>query len=172
MSALLVVAHPDDETYFFGGFLQKLKGLNWVVVSVTQSEESLRGREFIRACEAYRVTPCLWGFPDEAGATLEVSALIERMQIFDATHFSLVVTHNEVGEYGHPHHIVVHRAVRAVIPRAFTFSYNLIADIEARLTESELAFKRRVLSEIYLSQKNSRMLQTLELGREGLRCSP
>lgn len=46
MKALVVVAHPDDEIIFLGGYMLKNPEWNWTVVSVTHSLDSVRGLIF------------------------------------------------------------------------------------------------------------------------------
>lgn len=106
MNGLVLVAHPDDEL-LFAGALMASKPWDWQTVVLT----------------AGRPHPGIsLGFPDEwrilhrheylawrdAVAALELAP-------------DVVVSHNLMGEYGHPHHMAVHAIAHDLFGRVWDF---------------------------------------------------
>jgi LmbE family N-acetylglucosaminyl deacetylase len=102
----LVVAHPDDETLWFGGLLIAHPGDWTVICASTPRRDPVRASKFLAACEQLgargRVLPRIESEPSEPLAHLEEIELQP---------YACVVTHNSVGEYGHLHHRSVHEHV-------------------------------------------------------------
>ena len=62
---LVVTAHPDDETIFFGGLLQKKRNkLPWHVVCATSDGDPARKKQFTKACALLGVEQRLRLVPD------------------------------------------------------------------------------------------------------------
>lgn len=102
---LVVVAHPDDETIFFGGLLQAYRRRPWKVICATDGNADGMGvqrrQDFQRACDALKVQNCeMWDFPDRFENRLDIDRLAERLKQETA---SEIFTHGVLGEYGHPH---------------------------------------------------------------------
>jgi LmbE family N-acetylglucosaminyl deacetylase len=114
--ALLLTAHPDDETIFCGGTLLAHPEWDWHVVCATYSAGQTRYDEFHSAINAYR----------DAGVTIAEATTLALTDIANEMpgeqleswrlavesiggHFDIVLTHNSVGEYGHPHHQTLNR---------------------------------------------------------------
>lgn len=120
-TALLVVAHPDDEVIFFFGTIARLKARGWSVhvvcvtgTSDTPAETTVRQREFWESCRRLRVSGELLHLLDARGASLCQEGLQERVSSLFSLHRPLiVVTHNPWGEYGHLHHMQVSAAVHS-----------------------------------------------------------
>ncbi len=141
-SVLCVVAHPDDETMLCGGSLARLaaRGVAVTVVSLTRGEggevgepplcapaelgpvreqemrcavEKLGGRrlEFLGYVDP-RVGPDNTLFAPEADFDELVAQLARAITGLAP---QAVLAHGSNGEYGHPAHQLVHRAVRQAI---------------------------------------------------------
>ena len=103
---LLVVAHPDDETIFFGGLVQVYRRRPWKVICVTDGnadgEGEKRKKDFFSACTQLIAKSFeMWDFPDRFGQRLDIDRLAQRLKTENAAE---VFTHGALGEYGHPHH--------------------------------------------------------------------
>ncbi len=168
MKALLVVAHPDDETVFLGGYLRKHSFYDWTIVSVTHSLNSKRGEEFQKACEYYNARPIMLGFPDELEKSLGEDRLKQDLAQINFKDYGLVISHNSEGEYGHLHHIEVGKAVRSLCSNVFQIGYNMNADLKIMLNEWELAQKKKVIQEIYPSQASHWSMNLFDLSQESL----
>ena len=158
---LLVVAHPDDETIFFGALLLSRRKRPWHVVCVTDADAEGMGRrrhrQFIRACKLLGVArvECL-GFPDIFEQRLDLEQLEERLTSFMYPSCPTeVFTHGVLGEYGHPHHQDVSFAVHTVFHDrcpVYSSAYNCFPDLLVRLTRARFEMKAHILSEIYGSE--------------------
>ncbi len=158
---ILVVAHPDDEMIFFRQFLKR-HGSTTLVLCITNGGHPTRQKEFMRSVARFQARGVILNFPDEPrdwpGARVE--------QVLDAvvraSSATQLVTHNEQGEYGHPHHRQLHEIVRRVGVRwhrkrgieVLTAAPNerLLAR-ENRLSEAELSEKLACFADIYASQR-------------------
>jgi len=99
-----------------------------------------RAYQFFTVCEALgckaRLIPC----PEKPN--------LENLGWIDLSEFDHIVTHGEKGEYGHPHHVQVHRHVRKNAQEAWLtfFGYGLgrhIIDLNAEETERKYAAFRK-----------------------------
>jgi LmbE family N-acetylglucosaminyl deacetylase len=159
---LLVVAHPDDETIFFGGLLQHERSLPWKVVCVTDGNADKRGAE--RAEEFLAATKLLgvkatehWNFPDLFPNRLPVKEITDRLSTFLQP--KEVYTHGPLGEYGHPHHQDVCLAVHRAFPKLKIFSpaWNCPAEKVVKLSPAEYRKKTKAFAEIYKKETASFM---------------
>ncbi len=176
---LLVVAHPDDETIFFGGLVQVYRRKPWKVICVTDGnadgDGERRKRDFFSACDQLKAkTFEMWDFADKYNARLDIDALVARLKSETP---SEVFTHGALGEYGHPHHQDVCLATyRAFSSRAAVWStaYNCFAEKVFRVPRKAFERKCQVLSRTYFSEtkrfarwlpaKNHEGFAKLELG--------
>ncbi|NJL25387.1 MAG: PIG-L family deacetylase [Calothrix sp. SM1_5_4] len=154
---LLVVAHPDDETIFFGGLLQVHRRRPWKVVCVTDGNADGQGRkrenDFKQACGLLKVKTCeMWGFPDQFEKRLDLERLEERLKAETPVE---VFTHGILGEYGHPHHqdvsLAVHRSFGAGVT-VWSTAYNAFAEKVFRLPRRAYEKKCEILSRIYFTE--------------------
>ncbi len=140
MKALVIVAHPDDETICVGGAMALLarRGVDVVVAGSTRGEGGVTGNPPLclpadlgerREAELRRAAGLLGarsviflGYVDPpvaAGnlpqaATTDVAEYAGRIvSLLRAVNPDLVIAHGSNGEYGHPQHVVTHRAVMA-----------------------------------------------------------
>jgi LmbE family N-acetylglucosaminyl deacetylase len=117
--ALLIIAHPDDETIFAGGLiLTSPTGTTWEIVCCIEEKEK-RKDEFICACKFLlehsdkKIIPNYFGvraIPNEGLDEAQNKELLKKIGSL-GTNYDIVITHNKLGEYGHPHHIAVHECV-------------------------------------------------------------
>lgn len=154
---LVVVAHPDDETIFFGGLLQVYRRRPWKVVCVTDGNADAMGekrrKDFAAATHALRANSSeMWNFPDRFENRLDINALVEKLKTETP---SEIFTHGILGEYGHPHHqdvcLAVHRAFEKG-PPIWSAAYNCFAEKTFRIPRRAYEKKCEILSKIYFSE--------------------
>ena len=119
--ALLIVAHPDDETIFCGGTLLSYPVWNWNIVCVTMQNPD-RFKEFSDAMNKYKEL----GVNIDSYSTLNKPDYNQDLSPEDYEEWKssikrlgfnpdIVFTHNQEGEYGHKHHIAVSKMVRELL---------------------------------------------------------
>lgn len=124
MSCLLFVSHPDDDAIFAGALQRKAARHRWTVVCATHDAASPRVDEMRRWQASLGTDPrqlVFLGFPDDPDDrrqgrnSIDERTLATRVRSLGLRP-EVVVTHNGRGEYGHPHHQLVHRVAVAVYP--------------------------------------------------------
>ena len=169
--ALIITAHPDDESLFMGGTIAEFNKWSWRILCVTDCDEryNMRRRtELLRACGIYkrhgsRIEPFMLGITKQRHRfdKAEITGKIKDF-LYLAGKPDIVFTHNKMGEYGHKTHRLIHNAVNeAGLSNAYTFSYGESGshrnDAElVRLSDTSLFAKREAIS-LYLkgSQKTN-----------------
>ncbi len=151
LPALVICAHPDDEQIFAGSFLARHPG-SIVVCATTGLDE---GRMEEARCSALQMRVAAWYQGTQHGQQLcgctspSLDALLAQL----APHIdpTRVLTHNVRGEYGHPQHKGVHRAVlRAAQLHGWTVhSFGLA---RRKLSQEEAIRKKRIFLQCYPSQ--------------------
>lgn len=155
--ALLVVAHPDDESIFFSGLLMNQRSMPWKVICVTDGNADLlgskRGDQFKKACQLLKVKSLHWDFADKFEVRLNTDNLIKRLRELEPP--TVVYTHEILGEYGHPHHqdvsYAVHRAFWNKTP-VWSVSYNTFPQKMFKFTQAQYKIKIKILTKIYQSE--------------------
>lgn len=154
-SNLVIVAHPDDETIFFGGTICSLKNRGFKVLVVTDGNADglgkSRGLQLKEACDRLGARECeQWDFPDIYENRLDTDRLIERFSKLPLP--KQIFTHGILGEYGHPHHQdvcwAVHKYFHGKVP-IWSVAYNSFASKTVRLTRKIYETKADVYSRIY-----------------------
>lgn len=111
MRRALVVAHCDDESLWFGGLLASEPG-DWTVIacSIPRADPE-RAWKFFDAC-------CVLGARARLLPFVETAAQdpLQQTGLIDLSGFDQIVTHNDVGEYGHQHHRWLNRHLTARYP--------------------------------------------------------
>jgi LmbE family N-acetylglucosaminyl deacetylase len=162
---LVCVAHPDDETLFFGGLLQKKRSaLSWKVICVTSDGNNQRLKDFESACRQLGVKDFhCWQFQDIFDQRLSLDQLIGKLKQLETP--TEIFTHSPLGEYGHPHHQDVCMAVHAAFKnhkKLFSVAYNLASDLVINLDKKVFLKKAKILTETYKSE-TSRFLNILPI---------
>lgn len=142
---LIVVAHPDDETLWFGNLLinnsEKIK-----VVCITNNSNSTRRSEFLNVMKTVGVDYEMWDISD-----FRTYADFQELKTLLAIEVKLhdVVYGNSLsGETGHPTHILLSKYLYDVTPNnlyvANTYNYN-----------GTISPEKDSLLDIYKSQKST-----------------
>ncbi len=160
---VIVVAHPDDETIWFGALILKNRTRPWTVVCVTDGNAdkmgSKRRRQFEAACKKLKVKNTAWlGFPDVYETRLDVERL--QAKLIDTLAKMLIqpdkiFTHGILGEYGHPHHQDVSFAVHSAFIKTnhvYSVAYNCHPDWTVALSRKQYDTKLSILTQIYGSE--------------------
>lgn len=168
--ALLIHAHPDDETIFFGGAMLSNPAWNWDVVCMTMQTE-IRQREFVAAMDGFRnagvniANQHVLGMPDNGMPLSNASFAqwVSAAEGLDLEPPDIVFTHNPMGEYGHPHHMAANKLANllfrnvwssvfpgetAVGPQVMLSKVNIV-----ELTPSILGVKNKIFVDAYGTQK-------------------
>jgi len=113
---LVVVAHPDDESVWCGGYLLEHPNTDVCCCGVPDKDPERLGH-FFQACEILGANGFVIGQNCK-------SDNLEPAQMFACT-YSNIITHNELGEYGHPLHIKVHYAMKELKKPMRVFNYGI-----------------------------------------------
>lgn len=116
-TAAIVVAHPDDETLWAGGFVLEHAEWDWFIATLCRASDPDRAPKFARVLERLRARGVMADMEDgpeqqplpAPEVQRQVRALLPRM------HFDLLLTHGPLGEYTwHRRHVEVCQAVVAL----------------------------------------------------------
>lgn len=154
--SLVCVAHPDDETLFFGGLILKLvREKTPVHIVCTTSDGNLdRKRQFNEACDKMGMVSRQWlGLLDRYDQRLPLDELMKNLKSLPEP--EAIYTHGPTGEYGHPHHQDVSYAVHHAFAghkKVFSVAYNCYPEIEVKLSQEDFRQKIEILTQIYSSE--------------------
>lgn len=165
--ALIIVAHPDDETLFFSSVPLRLAENTWVIC-VTDGNGDGKGltrqKELRSACDMLGVQKTqVLGYKDQFEKRLDISSLASQLSaiVSDAKIIAgekmAIFTHGPIGEYMHPHHQDVCLAVRRSVTddtALWVPAYNCFSEKTVILTQTEYAVKTSILTEIYRDETN------------------
>lgn len=177
--ALVIVAHPDDETIWLSGFILKHPKINWTILSLCRATDPDRAPKFRKVCRALGARAIITDLDDE-GRVSERQALPEIRRLIKqkigekkfsarggpAFGWDFLFTHGANGEYGHPRHKSVHQVVKKMAKngelkakKVFFFNYKKISkyhlapaknsDFILKLTAKEFKKKKSLMAKIY-----------------------
>lgn len=168
--ALVIVAHPDDETIWMGGTLLTHPTIDWTIFSLCRSADTDRAPKFKKVCDYYGAKSIMTDLEDEG--IMNISQSIPEIEKRVGRHigntkvFDYIFTHGPNGEYGHPRHMGVHRVIARLLQskklrsrQYFYFSYGVDAHKRVYNKKSSMfcmklvpnmhAKKRNIIKNIY-----------------------
>src|SRR3989339_870224 len=109
--ALVLVAHPDDETIWMGGTLFQNLQTDWTIFSLCRKSDNDRKPKFDNVCAFYGARGIITDLDDEDKLSTEktipiIQELVE--EEIGREKLDYIFTHGANGEYGHPRHIGVY----------------------------------------------------------------
>jgi LmbE family N-acetylglucosaminyl deacetylase len=116
-SALVVVAHPDDETLWAGGLMLTHPECRWTVVTLCRASDGDRAPKFGRAMGELKAAGRMGNLDDGPEQAPLADELVRRtvLGLVPGRRFGLVLTHGPRGEYTrHRRHEEASRAVAAL----------------------------------------------------------
>lgn len=144
INKLMVIAHPDDELIFGGAELIKY-GSEYKVVCLTNKSNKVRSREFEEVMKKLKVGS--WEILDYED-TMNPTQEIDLQNIITSKKWKKIVTHNPVGEYGHPQHKLIFDKVKELKKDFYVFGKS-----DNKLTKDILDKKKEFLK-LYSSEKD------------------
>lgn len=168
--ALVLVAHPDDETIWMGGTIAGHHNVKWTIFVLCRKSDPDRMPKFLRVAKQYGAVGIICDLEDEGiMSTKESIPLIQAIirEELPEKQFDVLFAHASWGEYGHDRHKGVHEAVKELCEhgeleatQVFSFAYRLdevegictprpIADCKVQLTEQELRAKKDIVEKMY-----------------------
>jgi LmbE family N-acetylglucosaminyl deacetylase len=169
-NALVVVAHPDDETLWAGGTILRHPGWRWTVLSLCRRDDPDRAPRFARVLRRLGARGDMGDLDDGPDqAPLDTTVVADAvLALLPARAWDVVFTHNPFGEYTrHRRHEETARAVldlwerrEITVPEVRMFAYEdggrryppraiEGAHLSETLEESVWKKKRALVEEVY-----------------------
>lgn len=175
--ALVVVAHPDDETIWMGGTIFAHKRVRWTIYALCKKSDPDRVSRFRHAMKALGARGIISDLEDDDDrmSIKELSRIAEKliMRELRQRSFDYIFTHERDGEYGNLRHKGVHRVVKNLLKskklqakKLYCFAYEMHksdkyaasqkkADFEIKLSKQVFDKKIKIIRDIYGFQPNS-----------------
>lgn len=114
LSAAVIVAHPDDETLWAGGYILSHPEFQWYVFSLCRANDPDRSTKFFHVLQCIGATGCMADLDDGPEQVPLPEGLIAQaiLSALPAKAYHMILTHAPHGEYTrHRRHEEVSKAV-------------------------------------------------------------
>lgn len=154
VNKLMIVAHPDDELVFGGAELIK-HGTQYKVVCISNKNNKIRSKEFECVMKQLNVGSYeMWDFQDSLqdyiyGLDEFLTYEPKPFKNLLSKKWEKIVTHNPIGEYGHPKHKRLFETIKKICDNFYVFGKD-----KNKLPEDILKKKLKLLK-LYKTQQES-----------------
>ena len=151
LNKLMIVAHPDDELIFGGAELIKY-GPEYKVVCLTNKSNKTRSKEFEFVMKKLKVGS--WEMFDHEDDLHNPPERYNIESILLSKRWKKIVTHNPIGEYGHPQHKAVFDFIKEYIDKIILEDILYIFSKSDKKLNPDILNKKKKLLELYNSEKD------------------
>lgn len=154
VNKVVFVAHPDDEFIFLGGRL--LNEDDWLVVCMTNGDNIKRSREFVNLMKTLNLQYKILNFKDGPNISWnrEKSETVIENILKEKEEWSVVVTHNNEGEYGHYQHKQLNQIVKKVARKNIkVFSHERTLKTDEKKLAYEISKKKLNYARMYYTSQ-------------------
>jgi len=118
LKKLMIIAHPDDELIFGGAELINF-GHEYKIVCITNPDDENRVKEFMLIMGELNIGS--WEILDYKDTLYPDGQTLNLTRYFKDKKWEKVVTHNPIGEYGHPQHKLIFDTVKSLTNDFYVF---------------------------------------------------
>ena len=145
---IMIVAHPDDEALFGGAELISYPR-EYKVVVVDEYHSKIRRKELKASMKFIGIKEFSHWAGYKRGEDYNRKELIEVLKkVLNERKWTKIVTHNKIGEYGHPRHRALHEILNSLRPDIL-WQFDKCKE---RLPK-DILHKKRDLLKVYESQR-------------------
>jgi len=150
LKKLMIVAHPDDELIFGGAELIK-HGPEYKVICLTNKSNDTRSKEFEQVMKRLNVGS--WEIFDHKDDLYNPPERYDIESILLSRQWKKIVTHNPIGEYGHPQHKAVFNFIKKYIDKIILEDILYVfGKSNTKLDKKSLEIKKELLT-LYKSEQ-------------------
>ena len=153
IGAVIICAHPDDETIFFSSIIKRYKPY---IICMSSRGNKIRKKEFLDALNYQKVDGTMWNFPDVPPFKLTqmegvITQSLKRLNK-KCPNIKIIYTHNSCGESGNPNHFAISRAVQKIFGDKEVYLTAKLPNKIDMLTDDQFEKKQYIIKNIYSSQ--------------------